>query len=638
MARRIKEVIVIGLDGAMSYFIKRFAEEGLLPNIKALMDEGVYAEAMPSPPTDTPTNWTTIATGARTRSHGVTSFYIHIPGEPYELGQKLRSRGQLSKYCKAEYLWTVADRRGILTLVLNYPAGWPGNLKKGHVCLYTWPMPQSVPRILAGPAKHEFTIDYSADHLLQDKFCEELKNKIKDAKCLAKISLTLEGGLISQAEPIDIYALKSGDENLLAIRVNSHQYLVKEGEWSSWLSTRVRIAEETPERTIKCIFKVKLLRASNHKIEIERSEVYSTSGWISPSGLEEQVIKETHYVDEEASLEKIKGKLEYDISGEEAQYLLRQRLIASRLARMASFFKTKTGWRMCFLHYHLLDGVNHRFLGYLHKDFPYYSEEKAEAALNFYRAAYRIVDEFVGKLLEACVTPETLVVLVSDHAAVPAWRTVNIRKIFVNEGLLKYKLSGKGKYLVDWSSTRAFPWIEPLMVWVNLEGRDPDGIVKPGEYEDVREEVIDVLQGMKDPETGRRIATTVMTREESWNIGMGDERTGDVVFFLKPPYTIWWGPIVDLLTYMATSEHLEGEWLVRNQENVTGIHGYYLPNEAVEPFTNSAILLMKGPGVQKGLELKRPIELVDVAPTISHLLGIPPPKNSEGRIIHEALQ
>ena len=638
MTRRIKEVIVIGLDGAMSYFIKRFTEEGLLPNIKALIDEGVYAEAMSSPPTDTPTNWTTIATGARTRSHGVTSFYIHIPGEPYELGQKLRSRGQLSKYCKAEYLWTIADRHGIPTLVLNYPAGWPGDMRKGHVCLYTWPMPQSVPRILAGPTKHKFTINYSADHPPQDSFCEKLKNKIKDAKCLAKISLKLEGELISRAEPIDMYALKSMDEYLLAIRENSHLYLMKEGEWSDWLSTHVKLAEEAPEETVRCIFKVKLLRASDHMIEIERSEVYSASGWISPSGLEEQVIKETHYVDEEVSLEKGRGKLEYDISGEEAQYLLRQRSIASRLARMASFFKAKTGWRMCFLHYHILDGVNHRFLGYLHKDFPYYSEEKAETVLNFYRAAYKIVDEFVGKLLRACATPETLVILVSDHAAVPAWRTVNIRKIFVNEGLLKYKPSGKGKYLVDWSSTRAFPWIEPLMVWVNLEGRDPDGIVKPSEYEDLREEVIDVLQGMRDPQTGQRIVTAVMTREESWNIGMGDERTGDVVFFLKPPYTIWWGPIDDLLTYMATSEHLESEWLVRSQENVTGIHGYYLPNEVVEPFMNSAILIMKGPGVQKGLELKRPVELVDVAPTIFHLLGIPPPKNSEGRIIHEALQ
>lgn len=638
MTQRVREVLVIGLDGAMSYFIKRFAEEGLLPNIHALMNEGVYAEALPCPPTDTPTNWTTIATGARTRSHGVTSFYIHVPGEPYELGQKRRSRGQLSKFCKAEYLWTTADRHGIPTLVLNYPAGWPGNMKRGYVCLYTWPMPESVPRTIAGPATLIFA--KTSPHI---KPCEGLGAKVGSREYAMEVSLPLEGGLIEWAEPVRICILKVNGKYRLAVQTNGRLELLDRGKWSSWITAHIRVTPkkdgvETRGGMIKCIFKVKLLDVSKNQIKIERSGVYTTSGWISPGGLEEEVIRETHYLEEEASLARSQSKLEYDISGEEAQYLMRQRLIASRLARMASFLKTRVGWKICFLHYHILDGVNHRFLGYLHKDFPYYSEERAEAALNFYREAYRIVDEFVGKLIETCATPETLVVLVSDHAALPAWRTVNIRKVFLDEGLLKYRPVGKGRYFVDWASTRAFPWIEPLMVWVNLEGRDPDGIVKPREYEDVREEVIDVLQGVRDPETGQRIATMVVTREESWNIGMGDERTGDVVFFLKPPYTIWWGPIVDLLTYTATSEHLDEEWLVRDQEQVTGIHGYYLPNEAVEPFTNSSMLIMKGPGLQKGLELRRPVELVDVAPTISHLLGMPPPRDNEGRIIHEALQ
>ena len=93
MNDKIKDVIVIGLDGAMFYFIKRFINEGLLPNLETLVNEGIITEALPCPPTDTPTNWTTIATGASTRIHGVTSFYIHIPGEPFEVGQKQRSRG-----------------------------------------------------------------------------------------------------------------------------------------------------------------------------------------------------------------------------------------------------------------------------------------------------------------------------------------------------------------------------------------------------------------------------------------------------------------------------------------------------------------------------------------------------------------
>ena len=202
---------------------------------------------------------------------------------------------------------------------------------------------------------------------------------------------------------------------------------------------------------------------------------------------------------------------------------------------------------------------------------------------------------------------------------------------------MQYK-SSQGGYHVDWRGTRAFPWVEPLAVWVNLKGRDPQGIVPREEYEETRRHIIDVLQELRDPDTGDRIVTMVMTREESVNIGLGDERTGDVVYFLKPPYTIWCGPIDDLLTYMATKEHLDKDWLVKDQFRVTGIHGYYLPNEKVGDFTNSSVLVMKGPGVKKGVELKKPVRLMDVAPTISHLLGIPVPRDSEGRVIHEALE
>ena len=172
---------------------------------------------------------------------------------------------------------------------------------------------------------------------------------------------------------------------------------------------------------------------------------------------------------------------------------------------------------------------------------------------------------------------------------------------------------------------------------MNLEGRDPQGIVKQKEYEEVREQVIDVLQGLRDPETGERVATMVLTREESVNIGWGDERTGDVVYFLRPPYTVWCGPLEDLLTYMATERHLGEDWTFRDQSRVTGIHGYYLPNDRVDRFSNSSIFMAKGPGVKRGVELKKPVKLMDITPTISYILGIPPPRDSEGRILHEIL-
>ena len=251
--------------------------------------------------------------------------------------------------------------------------------------------------------------------------------------------------------------------------------------------------------------------------------------------------------------------------------------------------------------------------------------------------AYRIIDEFVGLLVRSCTTSDTLIILVSDHAAVPAWRVVNIRKILVNEGLLSYRRVND-HYLVDWSRTYVFPWIEPLMMWINMKNRDPQGIVESEDYESIREQVIDILQGLKDPDTNERITTVTITREESVNIGMGDERTGDVVYFLRPPYTIWHGPLEDILTYTATDKHLKEDWVVKSQSRITGIHGYYLPNVKVGSFSNSSILIMKGPGIKKGEKLKKPVYLMDIAPTISHLLGIPAPSHSQGRILYETLE
>jgi len=631
MTNRIREVILIGLDGAMYYFIRKFAEEGLLPRIRMLMEEGISGEALPSLPCDTPTNWTTIATGASTATHGVSSFYIHIPGESYELGQKLRSRGQLAKYCKAEYIWNSADRLGIPSLVLNYPAGWPGNMKNGYVSLYTWPMPESIPRIVAGQEVE----------ILSSGALTRLQN-FSNANML-KFKLEIKGTIIEEPISLNIYSYKAEDTDKLILPRDGQYEIVDRGKWSNWITVKLKIRTsessndaQLSSRTVKCIFRLKLLELSQKYLKILRSEIFTTEGWLDPSGLEEEVIKNTHYIEDEIGLlEQNNKKLVYDISNEEEKYLLQQKTEAYRLARMASYFKKNIGWRLGFIHYHLMDGVNHRFLGFLYKRFPFYDEKKAEKVWEYFAKAYKIIDEFVGLLLDSCTNQETLVIVVSDHAALPAWRTVNIRKIFVEEGLLRYKHTSNG-YLVDWNETKAFPWVEPLAVWINLQGRDPQGIVKNEEYEEIRNQVIDILQNMKDPETGDRITTMVMTREESTNVGLGDERTGDIVYFLKPPYTIWWGPIEDLLTYKATDKHINGK-LVEDQSNVTGIHGYYLPNDKVGEFSNSSMLIIKGPGIRKGEKFKKQVKLMDIAPTISYLLGIPPPYNSEGRILYEIL-
>ncbi|RLI45751.1 hypothetical protein DRO64_02015 [Candidatus Bathyarchaeota archaeon] len=46
---------------------------------------------------------------------------MHIPGKPLDPDLALRSRRYLTAYCKAEYIWEVADKIKMPTLILHYP-------------------------------------------------------------------------------------------------------------------------------------------------------------------------------------------------------------------------------------------------------------------------------------------------------------------------------------------------------------------------------------------------------------------------------------------------------------------------------------------------------------------------------------
>ena len=77
---------------------------------------------------------------------------------------------------------------------------------------------------------------------------------------------------------------------------------------------------------------------------------------------------------------------------------------------------------------------------------------------------------------------------------------------------------------------------------------------------------------------------------------------------------------------------------VRPARQVMGYHAGFWPTEELGPFQDAAVLIMAGAGVARRGWLDKPARLVDVAPTAAALLGIRPPAQSEGRILHECLE
>ncbi|MDR7387234.1 MAG: hypothetical protein QN170_07340, partial [Armatimonadota bacterium] len=118
--------------------------------------------------------------------------------------------------------------------------------------------------------------------------------------------------------------------------------------------------------------------------------------------------------------------------------------------------------------------------------------------------------------------------------------------------------------------------------------------------------------------------------------GPGFDRIGDVLYAWKPGY------MANPYVYRAAVKYFDGtERITVNRElfeasrllhNFTGAH-LTLPTV---PEMHAAVILA-GPGIRH-VWPDQPIDLVDLAPTLAPLLGIPTPRHAEGRVRPELLE
>jgi predicted AlkP superfamily phosphohydrolase/phosphomutase len=140
--------------------------------------------------------------------------------------------------------------------------------------------------------------------------------------------------------------------------------------------------------------------------------------------------------------------------------------------------------------------------------------------------AYQRMDSIVGRVMDR-IDDRTLLIVLSDHGFASFRRSVNYNTWLVRNGFMTLKPEGggvktledlfdRGQFFqnVDWSRTRAYA-MGLGNIYINLAGREPNGIVLPGEeYDRVRDAIIDGLEGFVDPETGDHPVAEVFRREE----------------------------------------------------------------------------------------------------------------------------
>ncbi len=154
------------------------------------------------------------------------------------------------------------------------------------------------------------------------------------------------------------------------------------------------------------------------------------------------------------------------------------------------------------------DRIQHMFWHYLEEDHP--ANNGKDTSHAEHRKAiediYKHNDALVGKVMADLRDGDVLIVL-SDHGFNSFQRGVNLNGWLLEEGLLHLKegTDGSGEWLkdVDWSRTKAYS-LGLTGMFLNLEGREAMGIVKPGaDAKAVKKEIIRRMTGLEDE--GRKV-------------------------------------------------------------------------------------------------------------------------------------
>ena len=176
------------------------------------------------------------------------------------------------------------------------------------------------------------------------------------------------------------------------------------------------------------------------------------------------------------------------------------------------------------------DRVGHVFWRAIDPKHPAYDAKLAAEWGDALLKAYQLMDSIVGDAMAAAEKKNAMLLIASDHGFASYRRNVHYNTWLVLNRYMTLKtgveakerdlemLFDQGQFWenVDWSKTRAYA-MGLGEVYINLEGREAQGIVKPGaEYDALKAELKEKLVAMVDDETGERPVRRVVTREEAY--------------------------------------------------------------------------------------------------------------------------
>ncbi len=620
---RVKKIVILGLDGMDPGLAEKMIVDGKLPNFAKLRDQGCFKPLATTTPSMSPVAWSSFQTGVNPGKHNIFDFLtrdkqsylpklssvdIKGPRRKIRLGkyQLALSKPDIRLLRKGKPFWKTLGEHGIFSNIIRVPLTFPPEKFRG-VQLSA----MCVPDLRGTQGMFSYYTTQSPDddqHIGGEVFY------------VTKNSNTIKAELLGSENPLrnDNSILKSPfvvtikDQDSVNLSVNREVYKLKTNEYSEWIKVSFKAA---PGIKVHGICKFLLLSTTPEfrlyvtpinidpekpVMPISHPKVYSTYfaklfGSYATLGLAE---------DSWALNEKILT---------EDNFL--QQILQTDAEREKMFFdsldKVKQG--LCVCVFDGTDRVQHCFWRQIDEEHPANAGDQQQpcSKSNAIEYVYQKMDTLVAKTLEKCRDKDTVLMVISDHGFGPFRYGVDLNHWLEENGYLKVKDGRRGqKHLagIDWSQTRAFA-IGLTGIFLNLKGRESQGIVDPGDQADqLREEIAEKLGKLIDPAKQTPAIKQVYNALKIFR-GPYKDQAPDLIVGYNKGYRASWETAIGQVTDKTI------------HDNTKAWSGDHCIDSSLVPgvlFCNRAI------------KAEQP-RLMDIGPTVLDMFGINVPKNMDGK-------